>query len=176
MVSSVKANHSPPKLYRFFSTRRFGSSLFTLDRDGFSDKSSFQDYLLNLSSSSATLGQMLSVLWPIRHPEVQPGGGGDRVVVVGSAVRNCSPGLQTIQKVDDVTYGKWKTLSQITHTLRQPKRRPTQKKRQPVHRPCHFKSTPSSLSFWVTFRRRLPIFGWSFTFTKSKSFKLRIHI
>ena len=72
---------------------------------------------------------MLSVLWPIRHPEVQPGGGGDRVVVVGSAVRNCSPGLQTIQKVDDVTYGKWKTLSQITHTLRQPKRRPTQKKR-----------------------------------------------
>ena len=81
MVSSVKANHSPPKLYRFFSTRRFGSSLFTLDRDGFSDKSSFQDYLLNLSSS-ATLGQMLSVLWPIRHPEVQPGGGGNRVVVV----------------------------------------------------------------------------------------------
>ena len=71
---------------------------------------------------------MLSVLWPIRHPEVQPGGG-DRVVV-GSAVRNCSPGLQTIQKVDDVTYGKWKTLSQITHTLRQPKRRPTKKGNQ----------------------------------------------
>ena len=128
MVSSGKANHSlSSKALPIFQHTSFRLGVVHFQRDGFSDKSSFQDYLLNLSSS-ATLGQMLSVLWPIRHPEVQPGGGGDRVVVVGSAVRNCSPGLQTIQKVDDVTYGKWKTLSQITHTLRQPKRRPTQKK------------------------------------------------
>ena len=163
MVSSGKANHSlSSKALPIFQHTSFRLGVVHFQRDGFSDKSSFQDYLLNLSSS-ATLGQMLSVLWPIRHPEVQPGGGGDRVVVVGSAVRNCSPGLQTIQKVDDVTYGKWKTLSQITHTLRQPKRRPTQKKRQPVHRPCHFKSTPSSLSFWFTFDDddQVPTFGWS---------------